>query len=453
MNHPHVHHDHALTERFIDLLHRTIGLDAESIGSGAIVRAVRECFTAWRERGDQAPGATLDDYWHAVNADARRLQDLIEAVVVPETWFFRHAEAFSALTRLARLRLHDEPSRPVRVLSLPCSTGEEAYSIAMALTDAGIPPERFSIDAIDVSEAALALARRAQYGRNAFRGHAEAFRGFRERHFERVQDGWRLGAGIAARVRFTQANLLQLDPHAFERFDFVFCRNVLIYFDPGTQSAALRVLDALLAEGGVMFVGPAETGLLMREGMSSAKVPLAFAFRRGEAAARREPWAPAFVAPAAWATTARVVDQVPTIGALKPFAMTPWPAPAASRGKAPLAISLLAPVTPPPAVGDSTLARARALADAGDLARAAAAARRYLEAHAASADAYYLLGVIADARGEAAESRGHYKRALYLDPSHREALTHLAALLQLAGDAAGAGLLLARAERLEARPR
>jgi chemotaxis protein methyltransferase WspC len=133
--------------------------------------------------------------------------------------------------------------------------------------------------------------------------------------------------------------------------------------------------------------------------------------------------------------------------------MTPWPAPAASRGKAPLAISLLAPVTPPPAVGDSTLARARALADAGDLARAAAAARRYLEAHAASADAYYLLGVIADARGEAAESRGHYKRALYLDPSHREALTHLAALLQLAGDAAGAGLLLARAERLEARPR
>jgi chemotaxis protein methyltransferase WspC len=424
MNHPHVHHDHALTERFIDLLHQTIGLDAESIGSGAIVRAVRECFTAWRERDDRANGATLDDYWHAVNADSERLQDLIEAVVVPETWFFRDAEAFAALTRLARLRLHDEPSRPVRVLSLPCSTGEEAYSIAMALTDSGIAPERFSIDAIDVSEAALALARRAQYGRNAFRGHAEAFRGFRERHFERTQDGWRLSAAIAGRVRFTQANLLQLDPHAFERFDFLFCRNVLIYFDPETQSAALRVLDALLAEGGVMFVGPAETGLLMREGMSSAKIPLAFAFRRGIGTTSREVRAPAPVAPlalSAWNTTARIAGAWPdrnlTSGTLKPLDASPWTTKPGAGAKAALAIRIVPPAFLPhaataspvtPAAGDSTLAEARALADAGDLASAAAAARRYLEAHASSADAYYLLGVIADARGEPAESRGHY---------------------------------------------
>ncbi|SAL32985.1 CheR family methyltransferase [Caballeronia humi] len=428
MNHSHVQYDHALTERFVALLHRTIGLDAESIGSGAIVRAVRERFTAWREAN--ASEATLDDYWHEVNAAPEQLQDLIEAVVVPETWFFRDAEAFAALVRLARLRLHDHPEKRVRVLSLPCSTGEEAYSIAMAFCDSGIAPERFAVEAIDVSERALANARRAHYGRNAFRGHAI---GFRDRHFERTNDGWRLNAAIAERVRFTHANLLQLDPHAFERFDFVFCRNVLIYFDPATQSAALRVLDALLADGGMLFVGPAETGLMMREGMRSAKIPLAFAFQRAEpeaqpvAAAPIKPWiAPSKPLPA-W-----------TVPAPRPVTPAPW---------------LIKPVAVKRDDTAATLTQARALADAGQLDAAEVAARAYLESHTSSADAYYLLGVIADARDDRAASRSQYKRALYLDPAHREALTHLAALLQIDGDAAGAGLLLARAERLEARPR
>jgi chemotaxis protein methyltransferase WspC len=101
------------------------------------------------------------------------------------------------------------------------------------------------------------------------------------------------------------------------------------------------------------------------------------------------------------------------------------------------------------AVKPGTLKQALALADAGTLPEAADIARKYLEAHPASADAYYLLGVIADARGEQTEARGFYKRALYLDPGHGEALTHLAAVLGLEGDRAGAQLLLARAERAE----
>jgi len=78
---PDLHADHASIARFVGLLHRTIGLDAASIGASAIERAVRERFAAWRDHGQA--GATLDDYWHAVNAEAQRLQDLIEAVVVP----------------------------------------------------------------------------------------------------------------------------------------------------------------------------------------------------------------------------------------------------------------------------------------------------------------------------------------------------------------------------------
>ncbi|BAN25812.1 CheR family methyltransferase [Caballeronia insecticola] len=416
--------------RFIDLLHRTIGLDAESIGANSVSRAVHERYHAWRsEQGD-----TLDDYYRAVMQDPARMQELIEAVVVPETWFFRDPEAFAALARLARVRLHERPAKPVRVLSAPCSTGEEAYSIAMALIEAGMPADRFTIDAIDVSERALAVARRAHYGRNAFRGR---MLDFRERHFRAADGGWQLDAAVAQSVRFTQANLLQLDTHAFERFDFILCRNVLIYFDRDTQCAVLRVLDGLLADGGTLFVGPAETGLLMREGMSSANIPLAFAFNRPERAS-------ANVFSGAW-------PNVPVATSPKPppksaFVLPAW-ASAPLVQPAPQVRKPVAQQRVQPEPADS-LAHAHTLADAGQLDAAAHAARAYVSAHPSNADAYYLLGIIADARGDRQESRGHYRRALYLDPAHREALTHLAALLTLDGDESGARLLIARAERV-----
>ncbi|SAK49498.1 CheR family methyltransferase [Caballeronia ptereochthonis] len=416
--------------RFIELLHRTIGLDAESIGANAVSRAVRERYDLWCDQH----GGTLDDYYHAILQDPAHMQELIEAVVVPETWFFRDPEAFAALARLARVRLHERPAKPVRILSAPCSTGEEAYSIAMALIEAGIPIERVSIDAIDVSERALAIARGAHYGRNAFRGRAL---GFRDRHFRAADGGWQLDAAVARCVRFSQVNLLQLDTHAFECFDFILCRNVLIYFDRDTQCAVLSVLDGLLAEGGTLFVGPAETGLLMREGMSSANIPLAFAFKRPERQS-------ANVFSGAW-------PSVPAVVAPKPPSASAFMLPA--WASAPL-VRPAPPVTKPvekkptqPEPTDS-LARARVLADAGRLDAAADAARAYLNTHPSNADAYYLLGVIADARGEHHESRGHYRRALYLDPAHREALTHLAARLTLDGDESAARLLIARAERV-----
>ncbi|SAK75282.1 MCP methyltransferase, CheR-type [Caballeronia hypogeia] len=418
--------------RFIDLLHRTIGLDAESIGTNAVSRAVRERYNLWRERH----GGTLDDYHRDLTQDPARMQELIEAVVVPETWFFRDPEAFGALARLARVRLHERPGKPVRVLSAPCSTGEEAYSIAMSLIEAGIAPERFTIDAIDVSERALSIARRAHYGRNAFRGRSL---GYRERHFRVADGGWQLDPAIAQSVRFSQANLLHLDAHAFERFDFVLCRNVLIYFDRETQCAVLRALDGLLAEGGTLFVGPAETGLLMREGLCSANIPLAFAFHRPE----RES---ANVFSGAWPGAPVVTPSLPAMPALKSAFVLPAWASAPLVRTAPVAAK---PIETMPAKHEQTgtLEQARELADAGQLDAAANAARAFLNAHPSNADAYYLLGVIADARGEKQESRAHYRRALYLDPAHREALAHLAACLTLDGDEGAARLLLARAGR------
>lgn len=464
------HHDNVpLYRRFAELLHRTMGLDAASLGHSAIERAVDQRAAAWYADGHAE--ATLADYWDAAQTSPSMLQALIETVVVPETWFYRDADAFKALARLAHERLAGRGSAlPLRILSLPCSTGEEPYTIAMTLFDAGIDAAQWRIDAMDISDRSLAVAQRAVYGRNSFRGNAFAFR---DAHFTRTEDGWRLAPRIAEAVRFSRANLMQLDASALGVYDFVFCRNVLIYFDRDAQQKALQALNGVLAETGTLFVGPAETGLLMRYGMQSAKIPLAFAFHRGtpdNAQPNLGHTAPLPTA-AALAMTPSGMPALtrPTVFSAQPFA---WPAQVArtpfngttefasrdsfapnmrkmSTPTSPLRNPLSPPSTAKTDTASDTLQTARALADAGRLAQAASAINAYLERHAPHAEAFYLLGVLADANGEANLARGHYRKALYLDPQHAEALAHLATLLELEGDRDGARLLKQRAERAQ----
>lgn len=473
------HHDNApLYRRFADLLHRTIGLDAASLGHSAIERAVDQRAAAWCADGHAE--ATLADYLQAAHSSPEILQALIETVVVPETWFYRDADAFKALARLARERLDERGAGlPLRVLSLPCSTGEEPYTIAMTLLDAGIDAAQLRIDAMDISERSLAVARRAVYGRNSFRGNAFPFR---DAHFTRTEDGWRLAQRVVETVQFSRANLMQLDASMLSVYDFVFCRNVLIYFDREAQHTALHALNSVLAGNGTLFVGPAETGLLMRYGMQSAKIPLAFAFHRGTSDnTLLNNWHAAPLATAA----ARAMShaQEPALANAQMFSAAPFawldpvaPAPfnAAAQivprhettyappagGHAGRALNTPIPdsrthdrlppqITAPTHTAHDTLQAAHSLADAGRLAEAATAINAYLEHHAPHADAFYLLGVLADANGEPALARAHYRKALYLDPQHAEALAHLATLLDLEGDRDGARLLKQRASRAQ----
>ncbi|WCM19896.1 chemotaxis protein CheR [Paraburkholderia bryophila] len=487
------HHDNApLYRRFAELLHRAMGLDAASLGHSAIERAVDQRAAAWYADGHA--DATLADYWNAALVSPAIVQALIETVVVPETWFYRDADAFKALARLAHERLYERGTAlPLRILSLPCSTGEEPYTIAMSLLDAGIDAAQLRIDAMDISERSLAVAQRAHYGRNSFRGNAFPFR---DAHFARTEDGWRLAPRIVDTVRFSRANLMQLDAAVLGVYDFVFCRNVLIYFDREAQQTALQALNNVLAENGTLFVGPAETGLLMRHGMQSAKIPLAFAFHRAAPGETQlNGWHTAPLATAA--ALAMTHTPVPALAPLQVFSAEPfaWPDPVARasiNGAAPHApfngsaagpatalndatlyapphghsLPALKPMTsvpthhalPPTVAAPTNAARdsldaAHALANAGRLAEAATAINVYLEQHAPHADAFYLLGVLADANGETNLARGHYRKALYLDPQHTEALAHLATLLELEGDRNGARLLMQRASRTQGAPR
>ena len=124
-------------QRFFDFLKERIGLDVASVGEAIIERAVRQ-------RSQALQGLSADQYWQRLQTSSEEQQALIEAVIVPETWFFRYPESFATLARLAKARLAEiKQMRALRILSLPCSTGEEPYSIAMALLDESGPSGTF----------------------------------------------------------------------------------------------------------------------------------------------------------------------------------------------------------------------------------------------------------------------------------------------------------------------
>ena len=407
--------------RFFAFLKERIGLDVASVGEAIIERAVRQ-------RCQSSQSQSAEAYWQHLQTSHDEQQALIEAVIVPETWFFRYPESFATLARLAQVRLAEiNQLRALRILSLPCSTGEEPYSIAMALLDAGWAPHQFKVQGRVVSPLSVERARRGVYGKNSFRG---ADLEFRDRHFTEDAGSYRIADRVREQVRLQVGNLL--DPALLANeptYDFVFCRNLLIYFDQPTQKQVFDVLKALTHVDGVLFIGPAEGSLLGRHGMRSIGVPQSFAFSRH-------------------------VEPAPPVAPV----VKPTPAPLPQRRAAPIPLkprpfSTVSPNVPPvkgvPTDAGDLLSQIATLANEGKSAEARAACERYLSSHPPAAQVFYWLGLLSDVAGSALEAQGYYRKALYLEPQHPQALMHLAALLESQGDSAGARRLQARAARSE----
>jgi chemotaxis protein methyltransferase WspC len=283
----------------------------------------------------------------------------------------------------------------------------------MALLDAGLGAERFQIRAVDISRKALGLGKRASYGRNSFRTKGLAFR---RQYFHEINDRYEIVPAVRSRVRFQQGNLLAADFLSGESYDVIFCRNVLIYFDAPTQQRVLKTLARLVAPGGFLFVGASETFALRGTGFISAACAQAFVYRKGGHA-----------------------EKVAAIRMMAPRRKA-GPGAAAKPAAKPKPEKM-----PEVAAGDLEIARR--LADAGHLMEAAKACEEHLRTSGASAAGFYLFGLVKDALGEQPEAADLYRKALYLEPAHVEALTHLGLLSAQRGDAATAKRLQLRARR------
>jgi chemotaxis protein methyltransferase WspC len=403
--------------RVEDWLRRHAGLEAASLGPGTVARAARD-----RMEELACPG--VDAYLTRLATEAGERQTLIDRVIVPETWFFRDRAALDAIAKhVVETWGPAHPGATFRALSVPCSTGEEPYSLAMALAMAGWPLARVRIEAVDISATNLVRAQAGVYGKNSFRGSDLAFR---EMFLSAAgADMWRLNEAVRAAVTLVNGNLLAED-FATGRgvYDAVLCRNLLIYFSRETQARAVGVLGRMMAPGAWLAVGPAEAVLLLELGFSALRVAGGFLMHKPAPVP-----APVAVAPQvprrAWVAAA-----VPARGAVaKPVTRLP-----AAEAKVDADASV-------------TIEGLRQLADAGRLREAAAQGERLLARDGASPELMFLLAVVAQADGDARRAEEFFRKAVYLDPRHAEALAHLALVAEKNGDLRAARSLRQRAQR------
>ncbi len=378
------------------------------------------------------------------------LAALASALTIGETYFLRQPEHFQVLTRTVLPERLARPDRPrsgadggplgPRVLSAGCASGEEAYSLAITLAEAGHPSAR--ITAIDVNPGALAKARAGRYTSWSMRVVPPSVQ---RRWLAQDGDHFVVNPQLRDAVDFRRRNLAMPDPTFWRPgFDAIFCRNVLMYFAPTVMAEVVRRFAAALMPGGYLFLGSAETlrglseefelcetdGTFYYRLSDSPARPVAAAGRRGPSGADRESFE-------------EVLDLV-----------------RAERFGAALGVieRIEAPATPVRSPWDTEVALTRAvlLAHAGDLAGATRDAQRLLgRGGRIAADAH---AVLATCRESDADERGallHWRAAAQADPGFGIAHLHLGRLSRHTGDGVGAdrayeratGLLMTETER------
>lgn len=354
--------------------------------------------------------------------DSGQLAKLAQALAVHETWFFRgiaqlkHAADFLAAKRLDQNGA--SVSQPLRVLSAPCSTGEEAYSLAILLWQRGFTQRDVIIDGLDQSELAIQKARLALYHQNSFRelqwnipNHIAGF------HAQ--GDRWQVDGDVASMVHFRAANLLDL-PNPPGLYDCIFCRNLLIYLSQSKRLDLLRRLAQWLTPQGILYVSAVEAPIALEAGLIACP-PLEFQiFTPGKLRTTQENDRSILPPKRISAESSSFDSSVgskwnnkrPSLSVTPPL-VTPLSVPAEASESARSENK------------DISMARAEEAANAGRFAEAEAILNSISSKEQFSAEAQFLRGVIAQAQGKLDEAQFAWEQAVYLDPQHGPALQRL----------------------------
>ncbi|MCF6322770.1 MAG: chemotaxis protein [Gammaproteobacteria bacterium] len=428
-----------MCEKIEVLLKDKIGLDISSVGTASVKNAIKRCLV-------NSGCDDLGQYYKTLLSSEAEFKRLVEMVVIPETWFFRDDipfDIFSSHIKSGWL-IPRENSRMLKVLSVPCSTGEEPYTIAMALDKLAFPADRVQIDAIDISQASIDKAMTGVYRDNSFRSDDLTFQ---STYFNKVEGGYRLKEKVRSRVNFRHGNLLKDDFSLMKGcYDVVFCRNLLIYFDSKDQEIAVHKLYDLLAPDGVLFVGHAEANNNVNSLFESLRLRGAFAFVKKDGDENRS----------IGNYDKRFHEFSKKHGAILPVnsqhASTDQVSKSSNRNK---------PFSAYMGSGTSTstsssyeakkheealVSKAQELADEGTLEEAEILCLDLI-ARFSNADAYYLLGLVYEASNRQDMAESMFRKTIYLVPDHARALVHLALHVERNGDSNEAQSLRRRALR------
>jgi len=370
-------------KKVIQFCEERIGLDLDALSEEEWIKVIDTRRVA---------NGLLDSasYFTQLFSSSSEQQELFQSVTVPETWFFRDPEAIKFLVELA-LERKVQSRLSISILSIPCSSGEEPYSIAMALLDAGFAPSEFTIDAIDINKNLIEKALKGVFTNNSFRGNQTL--DYQQRFFELNENNYRIQEKVKENVRFSVNNILDssfIQDKA--TYDVIVCRNLFIYLSHNAQKQVFDIFKQKLMTEGILFVSPVEIQLTKSFGF----VP--------------------------WPNLSRCAFHLEIDKAKEEKKND------ILEEKKVLLISDLK------IKKEELLAEAYFLAHKGEFEKAINKCLTYIDGHRMDPEGYFLMGVIAHAKGEIELAECHFQKALYLDPHHREALIYMTFLSDLKGD-------------------
>lgn len=393
----------------VSFLEREIGLSKTSAADPSFLAAINE-------RVSKSGKPDVMAYLHFVSTDPAELEALVQAVLVPETWFFREEPSFQPV--LAAIRNQHWGPQRVHLLSAPCSTGEEPYTLAMLMRQQGHSPDVFSVDGIDLSRPAIKVARRGLYSENSFRGRAREQQ--QEEFFRPHPQGWQLSSQVLEDVTFRVSNLLDRNSLNRNYYHVAVCRNLLIYLSERARREVLSSLKDALRDDGLLVLGIAEATSMPADlfiPYGDGPYPV---FCKADGILKVQPKR----APKKRRGPPRLA---PLSTELKPLPKLPK----VTKG------TRIKPAATPTKEVD-LLEQARQLADRGNLEEASELCRRHLDSQGAHPEAYFLMALLSTSKGDDKAAEGELRKSVYLDPNHGEALLHLALLHERKGNSEAA---------------
>lgn len=196
----------------------------------------------------------LDKYIRLISSEDDIIDELIDKVTTNETYFYRE---YYHLKLLSQIVQNNEFKTPIKVLSIPTSTGEEPYSISIVLTEVLGDSNLFSIVGADINKYVLNQARKAIYGN---RSVSKLPNLYLKRYFKYNDNYYHLLPKIKNNVTFKLGNITDKDfMENLGKFHYIFCKNLFIYFDDISENKAINYLYDALYDGGYLFLGHSET--------------------------------------------------------------------------------------------------------------------------------------------------------------------------------------------------
>jgi chemotaxis protein methyltransferase CheR len=207
-------------------------------------------------------------------ADGQEMQALVNAMTVNETYFFREQYQFECLVNslLDEVATRKKPGQRIRIWSIPSSTGEEPYSIAIYLLERWSRINDFDVEIMssDIDTQVLSMAQRGVYSQRSIANLPKAY--LNKYFTQNKEDDWVISRDLVDAVEFSRVNLSELnDTRRFRDVDIIFCRNLLIYFDDLSRRLAAEAMFDALRPGGFVCLGHSE---------SMSRISSLFAVRR-----------------------------------------------------------------------------------------------------------------------------------------------------------------------------